>query len=145
MAIALGRAAIEKGYSTLFVTAVQLVNTLIKAQATGCLEDRLTALFKPKLLIIDELGYEPMGPETAHLLFSLFNQRYERRSIVITTNRHITDWGVLLGDPTATSAILDRFLHHSCTLTINGDSYRLLEKKREGLIINQPPQLTTQS
>ena len=64
---------------------------------------------------------------------------------VITTNRHITDWGVLLGDPTATSAILDRFLHHSCTLTINGDSYRLLEKKREGLVINQPPQLTTQS
>lgn len=145
LAIALGRAAIKKGYSTLFVTAAQLVNTLIKAQATGCLEDRLTALFKPKLLIIDELGYEPMGPETAHLLFSLFNQRYERRSIVITTNRHITDWGVLLGDPTATSAILDRFLHHSCTLTINGDSYRLLEKKREGLIINQPPQLTTQS
>ena len=57
LAIALGRAAIEKGYSTLFVTAAQLVNTLIKAQATGCLEDRLTALFKPKLLIIDELGY----------------------------------------------------------------------------------------
>lgn len=101
----------------------------MKAQPTGCLEDRLAALFKPKLMIIDELGYEPMGPETEHLLFGLFNQRYERRSSAITTNQHIADWSVLLGAPAATSAILEHFLHHSYTLTINGDSYRLLEKK----------------
>ena len=129
LAIALGRAAIEKGCSTLFVTAAQLVNTLMRAQAAGCLEDRLAPLIKPKPTIIDELGCEPMGPETAHRLFGLFNQRYERRSIAMTTNRHIEDWGVLLGDPTAASAVPDCFLHHSRTLTIHGDSYRLLEKK----------------
>ncbi len=134
LAIGLGRAAIEKGYSTLFMTAAQLITTLVKAKKAGWLEEKLIALNKPKLLILDEFGYLPLHPDTAHLLFSLFNQRYEHRSIVITTNRPITDWGQILGDTTAATAILDRFLHHSHTLTINGDSYRLLEKKRNSVL-----------
>lgn len=134
LVIGLGIEAINRGYSVKFTTASQLVTQLLKAQKTGILEEKLTELCKPKLLIIDEFGYLPMQAESAHILFDLFNRRYGNRSIAITSNRPIGEWGLILNDPTAATAILDRFLHHSHVLTINGDSYRLLEKKREGLI-----------
>ena len=134
LAIALGRAAIREGYSVLFVTAPALVATLAKAHAEGPLEERLGFFAKPKLLIVDELGYLPFEPNAAHLFFQLVSRRYERGSMLITSNRSVGEWGTVFGDPVVATAILDRLLHHSQVITIRGDSYRLREKRRSGLI-----------
>ena len=134
LAIALGRAAIREGYSVLFVTAPALVAALAKAHAEGRLEERLGFFAKPKLLIIDELGYLPFETNAAHLFFQLTSRRYERGSVLITSNRSVGEWGSVFGDPVVATAILDRLLHHSHVITIRGDSYRLREKRRSGLI-----------
>ena len=134
LAIALGRAAIGEGYSVLFVTAPALVAGLAKAHADGRLEERLGFFAKPKLLIVDELGYLPFEPNAAHLFFQLVSRRYERGSMLITSNRSVGEWGAVFGDPVVATAILDRLLHHSQVVTIRGDSYRLREKRRSGLI-----------
>jgi len=134
LAIALGRAAIHKGYSVLFVTAPALVAALAKAHAENRLEERLGFFAKPKLLIVDELGYLPFETDAAHLFFQLVSRRYERGSLLLTSNRSVGEWGSVFGDPVVATAILDRLLHHSHVLTIRGDSYRLREKRRAGLI-----------
>jgi DNA replication protein DnaC len=134
LAIALGRAAIREGYSVLFVTAPALVAALAKAHVEGRLEERLGFFAKPKLLIIDELGYLPFETNAAHLFFQLISRRYERGSVLITSNRSVGEWGAVFGDPVVATAILDRLLHHSQVITIRGDSYRLREKRRSGLI-----------
>ena len=134
LAIAFGRAAIREGYSVLFVTAPALVAALAKAHVEGRLEERLGFFAKPKLLIIDELGYLPFETNAAHLFFQLVSRRYERGSVLITSNRAVGEWGSVFGDPVVATAILDRLLHHSQVITIRGDSYRLREKRRSGLI-----------
>ena len=134
LAIALGRAAICQGYSVLFVPAPALVAGLVKAHGEGRLEERLSFYAKPKLLIIDELGYLPFEPNAAHLFFQLVTRRYERGSLLITSNRSVGEWGTVFGDPVVATAVLDRLLHHSQVVTIRGDSYRLREKRRSGLI-----------
>ena len=133
LAIALGRAAIREGYSVLFVTAPALVAVLAKAHAEGRLEERLGFFAKPKLLIVDELGYLPFETNAAHLFFQLVSRRYERGSMLITSNRSVGEWGTVFGDAVVATAILDRLLHHSQVITIRGDSYRLREKRRSGL------------
>ncbi len=134
LAVALGREAVLRGHSVLFTPAMALVTTLMKGQAEGRLEERLTQLSKPKLLIIDEFGYLPLEPHAAHLLFALVSRRYERGSMLVTSNRSVSEWGTVLNDAVVATAILDRLLHHSHVLTIRGDSYRLREKRRSGLL-----------
>jgi DNA replication protein DnaC len=134
LAIALGRAAIREGYSVLFVTAPALVAALAKAHVEGRLDERLGFYAKPKLLIVDELGYLPFETNAAHLFFQLVSRRYERGSLLLTSNRSVGEWGTVFGDPVVATAILDRLLHHSQVITIRGDSYRLREKRRTGLI-----------
>jgi DNA replication protein DnaC len=134
LAIALGRAVIESGFSTLFVTATALLAALSKAHAEGHFADQLAFFAKPKLLIIDELGYLPLERASAHLFFQLVARRYEKGSILLTTNQPVTEWGQVFGDETIAAAILDRLLHHSHTLVIKGESYRLKSKKRAGLL-----------
>jgi len=134
LAIALGRAAIEQGYSTLFVPAPSLLTQLVAAHRDGKLEDRLRHFAKPKLLVVDELGYLPFEPEAAHLFFQLVSRRYEKGAMLITSNRSVGDWGQVFGDPVVATAILDRLLHHSHVLTIRGDSFRLRQKRRSGLL-----------
>ena len=134
LAIALGREAIRAGYSVLFVAAPALVAALAKGHAEGRLDERLAFYAKPKLLIIDELGYLPFDPNAAHLFFQLVSRRYERGSLLITSNRSVGEWGEVFGDPVVATAILDRLLHHSHVVTIRGDSYRLREKRRAGLV-----------
>lgn len=134
LAVALGREAIRQNHSVQFVTAATLVATLAKAHDDGSLEKQLTTLSRPKLLIIDELGYLPFEANAAHLFFQLVSQRYERGSILITSNRSVGEWGSVFGDPVVATAILDRLLHHSTVITIRGDSYRLREKRRSGLL-----------
>jgi DNA replication protein DnaC len=134
LAVALGRAVVEAGHSTLFVTATTLVAALTKAQTEGKLAEQLTFFTKPKLLIVDELGYLPFEKQTANLFFQLVTRRYERGSMLITSNQMVTQWGHVFGDEMIAAAILDRLLHHSHTLIIQGDSYRLRQKKRAGLL-----------
>ena len=124
----------EAARRELFVPAPTLVAQLAKAHSEGRLEDRLIHFGKPKLLIIDELGYLPFEPDAAHLFFQLVSRRYERGSMLITSNRAVGEWGSVFGDAVVATAILDRLLHHSHVVTIRGDSYRLREKRRAGLL-----------
>ena len=134
LAVALGREAIVAGYTVLFTGAMELVANLAKAQADGRLEERLTHYTKPKLLIVDELGYLPLDPDAAHLFFQLVSRRYGRGAMLVTSNRAVGEWGSVFGDAVVATAILDRLLHHSHVITIRGDSYRLREKRRSGLL-----------
>jgi DNA replication protein DnaC len=134
LAIALGRAVIQAGHTVLFTSATSLIGGLAKAEAEGKLGEQLTFLGKPKLLIVDELGYLPFERRSAHLFFQLVARRYERGSILITTNQSVSQWGAVFGDDVLASAILDRLLHHSHTLVVQGESYRLRQKKRAGLL-----------
>jgi DNA replication protein DnaC len=134
LAVALGREAILAGHSVQFTSAAAVIAQLAKAQADGRLEDKLAHFAKPKCLIIDELGYLPFEPAAAHLFFQLVSRRYERGALLITSNRSVGEWGTVFGDAVVATAILDRLLHHSHVLTIRGDSYRLKEKRRSGLL-----------
>jgi DNA replication protein DnaC len=134
LAVAIGRQAILAGYTVQFIPAPTVVAQLAKAHSEGRLEDRLTHFGKPRLLIVDELGYLPFEPAAAHLFFQLVARRYERGSMLITSNRSIGEWGTVFGDAVVATAILDRLLHHSHVVTIRGDSHRLREKRRTGLL-----------
>ena len=134
LAIGLGRKVVEHGASALFVPALGLVAQMMRAESEGRLEERLTHLTKPKLLIIDELGYLPFERRAAHLLFQLVNRRYERGSLILTSNQPVGNWGDVFGDAVLATAILDRLLHHSHVITIKGESYRLREKRKAGLL-----------
>jgi DNA replication protein DnaC len=134
LAVALGRAVVEAGHSVLFVTATTLIAALTRGQADGKLADQLSFYAKPKLLVIDELGYLPFEKQAANLFFQLVTRRYERGSMLITSNQMVTQWGHVFGDEMIAAAVLDRLLHHSHTLIIQGDSFRLRQKKRAGLL-----------
>jgi len=99
LAVALGREAIVAGYSVLFTGAMTLVASLAKAHTEGRLEERLTHFSKPKLLIVDELGYLPLEPDAAHLFFQLVSRRCERGAMLVTSNRSAGEWGAVFGDP----------------------------------------------
>ena len=134
LAVALGRAAVESGYSTLFTTATALLGALAKAESDGTLADKLSYCAKPKLLICDELGYLPFERRSAHLFYQLVARRYERGSMLLTTNKPVTQWGQVFGDDMVAAALLDRLLHHSHVLTIQGESYRLRQKRKAGIL-----------
>jgi DNA replication protein DnaC len=124
-AIALGHAACLQGYSALFTTAVDIINTLAAAQVNGGLKREMAKYLKPRILIIDELGYLPIDKFGADSLFQIFSQRYEHGSTVVTTNRAYKHWPeVFNNDSTLTSALLDRLLHHAETIIIEGKSFR---------------------
>ena len=143
LAIGLGRKSIERGASCLFVSATALVGQLMRAEGEGRLEERLLHFSKPKLLIVDELGYLPFERRVAHLMFQLVNRRYERGSLMITSNQPVGAWGEVFGDTILATAILDRLLHHSHIITIKGESYRLREKRRAGIVPAPVPAATT--
>jgi DNA replication protein DnaC len=134
LAIALGRAAVLAGHSVLFTNATAVLAALAKAENEGQLAERVAWYAKPKLLIVDELGYLPFERRSAHLFFQLVARRYEKGSLLLTTNQVVTQWGAVFGDEVLAAAILDRLLHHSHTLMIQGESYRLKQKRKAGLL-----------
>src|SRR5512144_2084430 len=134
LAIALGVKAVEAGYSVLFLTLESLMTRLVKAFNENRLERSLQQLVYPKVLIIDEIGYLPLSNLEASLFFRLVARRYERASLIVTSNKSFLDWGEVFNDPVLATAILDRLLHYSTTLNIKGESYRLKEKRRAGLL-----------
>ncbi len=129
LATALGHEACLKGYRVLFVSVAELINHLLAAQTEHRLKAELKKVLRPDLLILDELGYIPLDKHGADLLFQVISQRYERGSMILTSNKAYKDWaGVFNNDNTVTSAILDRLLHHCHTITITGSSYRMGNK-----------------
>ena len=134
LAVALGLKAIAHKHRVLFVSAAALVASLNKAYAENRLEEKLKQYTMPKILIIDEIGYVPVDPHGAHLLFQIISRRYERGSIILTSNRGFGQWDEIFGDAIIATAILDRLLHHSMVINIKGESFRLKEKQRAGLL-----------
>ncbi len=134
LAIALGVKAVEAGNSALFLTVEELTTRLAKARASNRLETTLAQLARPKLLVLDELGYLPFSREEASSLFRLLTRRYEKGSVIITSNKSFADWGEIFSDSVLASAILDRLLHHSTTINIKGESFRLKEKRKAGML-----------
>jgi len=129
LAIALGHAACQAGQPVLFASAVDTVNTLAAAQATHRLKAELKRLLWPRLLILDEVGYLPIDKVGADLLFQVISQRYEKGSILLTTNQPYKQWPKIFNnDSTLTSAVLDRLLHHAETIVIEGKSYRMKDQ-----------------
>jgi DNA replication protein DnaC len=133
LAVALGVKAVEAGYSVLFLTLETLMTRLVRAKHENRLERALQQLVYPKVLILDEIGYLPLSREEASLFFRLVVRRYERASLIITSNKSFLDWGDVFNDHVLATAILDRLLHHATTLNVKGESYRLKEKRRAGV------------
>ena len=126
LATSLGYAACLKGHNVLFTTAVDVINSLAGAQKAGRLQAELKKYLKPKVLILDELGYLPIDKVGADLLFQIISHRYEQGAMIITSNRAFKQWPEIFNnDSTLTSAILDRLLHHAETVLIEGRSYRM--------------------
>ena len=134
LSVALGVKAVEAGYSVRFLTLETLMTRLVKARNENRLERALKQLVYPKLLVIDEIGYLPLSRDEASLFFRLIVRRYERASTIVTSNKSFLDWGDVFSDHVLATAILDRLLHHATTLNIKGESYRLKEKRRAGIL-----------
>ena len=139
LAVGLGMKACALGYRTAFTTAAGLIATLMRAHTEGRLEEKLKLLVQPKLLVIDEIGYLPIDRLGANLFFQLVSCRYEKGAILITSNQSLTVWGEVFGDRVIATAILDRLLHHSTIVNIKGESYRLKEKRKAGLLTRSEP------
>ncbi len=132
LSTALGYAACQAGHSVLFTTAVDAINTLLAAQAAHRLDSELKKYLAPALLVLDEVGYLPLDKAGADLLFQIVSQRYERGSIVVTTNKAYKHWPAIFNnDAGIASAILDRLLHRAQTVVVEGRSYRMKDRLPE--------------
>jgi DNA replication protein DnaC len=138
LAIALGVKAVEAGHKVLFLTLEAMITRLTRARLENRSDRQLKQFVYPKVLIIDEMGYLPMNREEAGMLFRLLNRRYEKVCLIITSNKSFVDWGELFNDHVLATAILDRLLHHCTTINIKGESYRLKEKRKAGLLGSVP-------
>jgi DNA replication protein DnaC len=134
LAVAVGVRAIMAGYRVLFASATALIAALTKAHNENRFEEKLKLYTVPKLLIVDEIGYIPIDRLGANLFFQLISRRYERGPMILTSNQSFSNWGEVFGDQVIATAILDRILHHCVTVNIRGDSYRLKEKLKAGLV-----------
>jgi DNA replication protein DnaC len=128
LAIALGIRACLAGHRVRFATATEWVARLAEAKRDGRLEDELAALGRIPLLIVDEVGYIPFDPHAANLMFALVSSRYERASMIVTSNKPFSRWGEIFGDDVVAAAMIDRLVHHAEILSLKGDSYRLKDK-----------------
>ena len=128
IAVALAVAACQAGLSIYFTTLDDLVRRLRGAEATGRFARQLQFYLRPAVLVVDEVGYLPLDRAEANMVFQLVSRRYERGSMIITSNKSFTEWGGVLGDDVLATAILDRLLHHADVLSINGPSYRLKDR-----------------
>jgi len=128
LAIALSIRACLQGQRVLFATATEWVARLGDAQRSGRLADELRKLERIPLLVVDEVGYIPFDPQAANLMFMLVSSRYERASLIVTSNKPFSAWGEIFGDEVVAAAMIDRLVHHAEILSLKGDSYRLKDK-----------------
>jgi len=134
LAISLGIVAIEQGRSVYFTRLHDMIQHLARAKEEGSIKRKMANYSRFPLLIVDEIGYLSLNREEAALFFQLVSTRYEKGSMILTSNRSYGSWGDTFPDNIITAAILDRLLHHSTTINIKGESYRLKDKKRAGLV-----------
>lgn len=131
LSIALGVQACRRGHRVAFGTAHEWVNRLGTAKRAGKLDEELERLGRVPLVVCDEVGYIPFDPEAAALFFALISSRYERSSIVLSSNKTFSAWAEIFGDPVAVAAMVDRLVHHAEVILMKGDSYRLKGKAKE--------------
>jgi DNA replication protein DnaC len=125
LAIGLGIRACQAGHRVLFATAAAWVARLADAHAAGRLQDELTRVGRYPLIVVDEVGYIPFEAEAANLFFQLVSARYERASLIVTSNKPFGRWGEVFGDDVVAAAMIDRLVHHAEVVSLKGDSYRL--------------------
>ncbi len=125
IAVALAVAACRAGYSIYFTSLDDMVRHLKAAEDQGRLISKLTSYLRPSVLVVDEVGYQPLERAEANLVFQVISKRYEKGSIILTSNKTFGEWGQVFGDEVLATAILDRLLHHCEVVSINGNSYRL--------------------
>ena len=128
LAIGLAIRACQAGHRVLFATASTWVALLADAHHAGHLQQELTRLGRYPLLVIDEVGYIPFEPEAANLFFQLVSSRYERASLIVTSNKQFGRWGEVFGDDVVAAAMIDRLVHHAEVISLKGDSYRLKDR-----------------
>jgi DNA replication protein DnaC len=128
LSIALGIRACLGGHRVAFRTATEWVALLADAQRAGRLDDELARLQRYPLLVVDEVGYIPFDPQAANLMFMLVSRRYERASMIVTSNKPFNAWGEILGDDIVAAAMIDRLVHHAEIVALKGDSYRLKDR-----------------
>lgn len=132
LAVGLAVEAIKNGHTAYFLSAHELITMIKENILSGRIHRKIKALSKPGILIIDEVGYASMEADVAHYFFQIVSNRYEKGSIILTSNKSYGSWGEVFGDSVVATAILDRLLHHSTTINIKGESYRIREKKKAG-------------
>jgi DNA replication protein DnaC len=128
LAIGLAIRACQAGHRVQFATASQWVARLAEAHTTGRLQAELVRLGRSPLLVVDEVGYIPFEPEAANLFFQLVSSRYERASLIVTSNKPFGRWGEVFGDDVVAAAMIDRLVHHAEVVALKGDSYRLKDR-----------------
>lgn len=132
LAVGLAIEGILNGHTAYFLSAHELIASIKENIESGKIHRKVKTWCKPNILIIDEIGYSAMDEEVAHYFFQIVSSRYEKGSIILTSNKSYGSWGEVFGDNVVATAILDRLLHHSTTINIKGDSYRMKEKKKAG-------------
>ncbi|MDD9375128.1 IS21-like element helper ATPase IstB [Streptomyces sp. ZAF1911] len=125
IAVALSVAACRAGFSVYFTSLDDMVRQLKAAETAGRLNSKLRTYLRPGVLVVDEVGYQPLERAEANLVFQVISKRYEKGSIILTSNKTFSEWGQVFGDEVLATAILDRLLHHCDVVSINGPSYRL--------------------
>ncbi len=138
LAVALSVEALLQGIPVYFITLSKLIEDLKKGYEESRLERRMRNYIRPRLLVVDEVGYLPLDNLGANLFFQLVSARYERGSIILTSNKGFGEWGELMGDPVLATAVLDRLLHHAHIINIRGNSYRLKDRLKTGLYYGSP-------
>src|SRR5271165_858216 len=141
LAVAISVRACLAGQRVAFATATEWVGRLGDAKRRGALEAELRRLSFIPLIVVDEVGYIPFDPEAANLMFSLVSNRYERASMIVTSNKPFSKWGEIFGDDMAATAMIDRLIHHSEILSLKGDSYRLRGKDLDTRIGAKPAEI----
>lgn len=129
LSVALALSALGRGKTVLFTTVWDMINTLLQSRADYSYQRKIQSYLKPDLLILDELGYRSMAESTVEDFFEIISRRYEKGSIIITSNRPVHEWDKVFIDKTLTTAVVDRLMHHSTIIEIKGESYRF--KKRD--------------
>jgi DNA replication protein DnaC len=131
LSIAIGVQAARRGHRVAFASAQEWVGRLGAARRAGKLDDELERLRRVPLLIVDEVGYIPFDPEAAALFFALISSRYERASLIVSSNKTFSAWAEIFGDAVAVAAMVDRLVHHAEVFVLQGDSYRLKDRAKE--------------
>ena len=132
--LGLGHRSCMSGYSAYYISCRDAIERLLKAREQNRLRRVLTWFKKPHVLLLDEVGHEPLSPEQAHVFFQLVNVRYETGSIILTSNRSFPKWAEIMSDEAVATAMLDRLLHHAQIFSLKAESYRMKERLRIGTV-----------